>query len=71
MREIGKLDPSLVESWNLSLKAADEAELEVGHCSSTDEEREVLKKQISMIKKGKNRSPIKIHEILILFIDSK
>ncbi|XP_030855825.1 ATP-binding cassette sub-family C member 9-like [Strongylocentrotus purpuratus] len=51
MREIGKLDPSLVESWNLSLKAANEAELEVGYCSSTDEEREVLKKQISTIKK--------------------
>eukprot|EP00057_Strongylocentrotus_purpuratus_P008604 XP_011663078.1 PREDICTED: ATP-binding cassette sub-family C member 9 isoform X1 [Strongylocentrotus purpuratus] len=52
LREIAKLDPSLVESWNLSLKAADEAELEVGYCSSTDEERKLLKKKISKIKKG-------------------
>ncbi|XP_041458076.1 ATP-binding cassette sub-family C member 9-like isoform X2 [Lytechinus variegatus] len=52
MREIEQDDPSLVQSWNVTLKTDNEIETAVGYCSSTDEEREVLKKRVSKSKKG-------------------
>ena len=51
LREIGKRDPSLLASWNLEIQAQSVSEIGSGSASSAEEERAVLRKQISKTKK--------------------
>ncbi|XP_071477089.1 ATP-binding cassette sub-family C member 9-like [Diadema antillarum] len=50
MREIGRQDPELLASWNLAIKAITESEAESDGESSTEEERHILRRRVSMSK---------------------